>query len=172
MVTRMQQRRDTTANWAASNPILRVGEMGYDTDVDRFKIGDGITAWLSLPFLLDAELTAAQAAADAAETAASTAASDAASAATAAVQDQVDAAEGYADDAATSAAAAAAVGTTNDTIIAGRINDPASATALALTASYVRFLDQNGDPLPPGSVTTIFVNTTTGEIDDIVFEEA
>lgn len=39
-------------------------------------------------------------------------------------------------------------------------------------AAYVRFLDQNGDPLPAGSVTTIFVNTVTGDIDDIVFEEA
>lgn len=34
-------------------------------------------------------------------------------------------------------AAAEAVGNTNDTIIAGRINDPASATASALTASYL-----------------------------------
>ncbi|CAI9417443.1 right-handed parallel beta-helix repeat-containing protein [Nocardioides sp. T2.26MG-1] len=35
-------------------------------------------------------------------------------------------------------AAVEAVGTTNDTIIAGRINDPASATAGALSASYVQ----------------------------------
>jgi hypothetical protein len=42
----------------------------------------------------------------------------------------------------------------------------------ALDAAYVRFLDQNGDPLPAGSVTTIFVNTVTGDIDDIIFEEA
>jgi hypothetical protein len=41
-----------------------------------------------------------------------------------------------------------------------------------LAAAFVRFVDQNGDPLPPGSVTTIVVNTTNGEIDDIVFEEA
>lgn len=41
----------------------------------------------------------------------------------------------YAADAADSAAAAAAVGTTNDTVIAGRINDPASATTAALSAS-------------------------------------
>ena len=42
----------------------------------------------------------------------------------------------------------------------------------ALSASYVRFLDQNGDPLPAGSITTITVNTVTGEIDDITFTEA
>ena len=40
-----------------------------------------------------------------------------------------------------------------------------------LSATYVRFVDQNGDPLPPGSLTTIHVNTTTGQIDDITFEE-
>lgn len=31
---------------------------------------------------------------------------------------------------------------------------------------------RTGDPLPAGSLTTIFVNTVTGDIDDIVFEEA
>lgn len=37
---------------------------------------------------------------------------------------------------------------------------------------YVRFVDQNGNPLPAGSITTIIINTTTGEIDDITFEVA
>ena len=41
-----------------------------------------------------------------------------------------------------------------------------------LSATFVRFLDENGDPLPPGSLVTITVNTTTGDIDDITFEEA
>lgn len=41
----------------------------------------------------------------------------------------------------------------------------------ALDGNYVRFVDQNGDPLPAGSVTTIHVNTVTGEIDDITFDE-
>ena len=41
-----------------------------------------------------------------------------------------------------------------------------------LASAYVRFVDQNGDPLPPGSLTTIHVNTITGEVDDITFEEA
>ncbi|WP_415395211.1 hypothetical protein ACMTN4_07525 [Rhodococcus globerulus] len=36
--------------------------------------------------------------------------------------------------------------------------------------TYVRFVDQNGDPLPDGAVTTIHVNTTNGGIDDITFE--
>lgn len=41
-----------------------------------------------------------------------------------------------------------------------------------LTSAFVRFVDQNGDPLPVGSLTTIHVNTVTGDIDDITFEEA
>lgn len=47
-----------------------------------------------------------------------------------------------------------------------------SGFAAALSATYVRFVDQDGDPLPPGSLTTIHVNTATGQIDDITFEEA
>ncbi|QRZ05879.1 hypothetical protein [Mycolicibacterium austroafricanum] len=43
---------------------------------------------------------------------------------------------------------------------------------LDFTNYYVRFVDQNGDPLPVGSLTTIHVNTLTGEIDDITFEGA
>ncbi|AUX81863.1 hypothetical protein FDJ33_gp26 [Gordonia phage Brandonk123] len=40
-------------------------------------------------------------------------------------------------------------------------------TKAAADAAYVRFVDQNGDPLPPGSVTTIVINTSAGEVDDI-----
>ncbi|KLN67607.1 hypothetical protein ABM90_31195 [Rhodococcus erythropolis] len=43
-------------------------------------------------------------------------------------------------------------------------------TRTALDATFVRFVDQNGDPLPAGSLTTIHVNTVTGDIDDITFE--
>ena len=53
-----------------------------------------------------------------------------------------------------------------------QINTPGSDVATALSALYVRFLDQNGDPLPPGSLTTIVINTVTGQIDDITFEES
>lgn len=66
---RMQQRRDTTANWTTANPVLREGEWGLDLDEQRFKVGDGVTAWADLNFLLDAEVAAAVAAAAAAEAA-------------------------------------------------------------------------------------------------------
>ena len=45
----MQQRRDTAANWAASNPVLLEGELGIVTDdPNLYKIGDGVTAWNDL----------------------------------------------------------------------------------------------------------------------------
>jgi len=46
-------RRDLAANWAAANPILAQGEMGFEIDVEPFpsKVGDGITPWNSLPYL-------------------------------------------------------------------------------------------------------------------------
>lgn len=43
-------RRGTTAEWAEVNPILRSAEIGVAVDTNSFKIGDGITRWLGLPF--------------------------------------------------------------------------------------------------------------------------
>ena len=40
----MQQRRDTAANWTSANPTLLSGELGYETDTGKFKIGDASTA--------------------------------------------------------------------------------------------------------------------------------
>ena len=65
-LSRMQQRRDSSADWSASNPVLRAGEIGWDTDLQRMKIGDGTTAWDSLAFVNLTEgdaIAAAQAAA-------------------------------------------------------------------------------------------------------------
>jgi hypothetical protein len=50
----IQLRRDTLANWTSVNPILAEGEIGYVLDGasgEVIKIGDGITAFLSLPYL-------------------------------------------------------------------------------------------------------------------------
>lgn len=48
---RMQQRRDTAANWTSANPILAAGELGVETDTSRFKVGNGSTAWSSLAYV-------------------------------------------------------------------------------------------------------------------------
>lgn len=47
---RMQQRRGTAAEWTAANPILQAGELGYETDTEKFKIGNGTTAWNDLDY--------------------------------------------------------------------------------------------------------------------------
>ena len=48
MATRMQQRRGTAAQWTAANPVLAAGEIGFETDTNKFKIGDGVNAWNTL----------------------------------------------------------------------------------------------------------------------------
>ncbi len=45
-----QNRRDTAANWTANNPILLSGQIGLETDTNKFKWGDGVTAWNSLSY--------------------------------------------------------------------------------------------------------------------------
>jgi hypothetical protein len=58
-------RHDDTAGWAAEDPILSLGEEGIDVDTGTRKVGDGVTAWSSLPDRLGDEADA-RAAADAA----------------------------------------------------------------------------------------------------------
>jgi hypothetical protein len=47
---RIQVRRDTTAGWSTSNPVLAEGEYGLETDSLRFKVGDGIRNYVNLPY--------------------------------------------------------------------------------------------------------------------------
>ena len=54
MASIIQIRRDTASNWTTANPILALGEMGAETDTSKIKIGDGTTAWASVPYLIDA----------------------------------------------------------------------------------------------------------------------
>lgn len=48
MATLIQLRRGTHAEWERSNPVLAVGEAGYETDTEILKIGDGTTEYNSL----------------------------------------------------------------------------------------------------------------------------
>ena len=54
MATRMQQRRGTAAQWTTANPILAAGEIGFETDNNKFKIGDGVNHWADLSYFSDA----------------------------------------------------------------------------------------------------------------------
>ena len=54
MAVRLQVRRDTSTNWSTNNPILQVGEFGFDTTVNRFKVGiasNETSRWNVLPYL-------------------------------------------------------------------------------------------------------------------------
>lgn len=46
----LQFRRGTDAEWTGANPILASGEVGYETNTSKMKIGDGTTPWNSLPY--------------------------------------------------------------------------------------------------------------------------
>ena len=57
MATRMQQRRGTAAQWVSLNngdgPVLAAGEIGYELDTNKFKIGDGVNHWIDLEYFVD-----------------------------------------------------------------------------------------------------------------------
>ena len=49
--TRILLRNDVAAAWTAANPVLMKGEIGIETDTNKFKIGDGITTWSALSYV-------------------------------------------------------------------------------------------------------------------------
>jgi hypothetical protein len=61
MATRMQQRRGTAAQWISTNggagPVLNAGEIGWESDTNKFKIGDGTNNWTSLDYFSDINST-------------------------------------------------------------------------------------------------------------------
>jgi hypothetical protein len=52
VVTQIQIRRGTAAQWTSANPTLASGEWGYETDTNKAKIGNGSTAWNSLAYII------------------------------------------------------------------------------------------------------------------------
>jgi len=56
MATRIKLRRDTSANWLESNPILAQGETGFETDSRAMKLGDGTTRWKDLKYAVTGNL--------------------------------------------------------------------------------------------------------------------
>lgn len=63
METRIQIRRDTAANWDSNNPVLAIGEIGFDITNNQLRVGDGIKTWGQLS-LLEASGSAATTAYD------------------------------------------------------------------------------------------------------------
>ena len=58
MATRMQQRKGTAAQWTGANPVLNAGEIGWESDTNKFKIGDGTNHWADLDYFADINSTA------------------------------------------------------------------------------------------------------------------
>jgi hypothetical protein len=56
-------RRDTSTNWSSVNPILAAGEIAFETDTDKIKVGDGSSTWSQLDYASGAG-TAAEITAD------------------------------------------------------------------------------------------------------------
>ena len=57
MATRMQQRKGTAEQWISTNsgngPVLNPGEIGFEIDTNKFKIGDGVSHWVDLNYFTD-----------------------------------------------------------------------------------------------------------------------
>jgi hypothetical protein len=50
MPVQIQYRRGTAADWTTHDPVLALGEPGYETDTGKFKVGDGSAVWSALPY--------------------------------------------------------------------------------------------------------------------------
>lgn len=51
----IQIRRGTSTQWNTTNPVLADGELGFETDTRKGKLGNGVTAWNSLPYSFTGE---------------------------------------------------------------------------------------------------------------------
>ena len=50
MAVQIQLRRGTAAQWTAGATILAMGEPGVEVDTGKFKIGNGTSTWIVLPY--------------------------------------------------------------------------------------------------------------------------
>jgi hypothetical protein len=48
--TRIVNRRGLASEWSSVNPILASGEIGFEADTTKFKIGNGASNWGALPY--------------------------------------------------------------------------------------------------------------------------
>lgn len=48
----IKHRRGTASQWAAADPIVNQGEIGFETDTGRFKFGDGVKTWTELEYFI------------------------------------------------------------------------------------------------------------------------
>ena len=58
MSSRILLRRGTSADWLLVNPVLAVGEPGFEVDTGKLKFGDGVTTWTLLSYFSGASTQA------------------------------------------------------------------------------------------------------------------
>lgn len=46
----INHRTGTAAEWTAVNPVLEKGELGYESDTHKMKLGDGTSRWAALSY--------------------------------------------------------------------------------------------------------------------------
>jgi hypothetical protein len=51
----IQIRRGLASQWTSTNPVLADGELGFETDTKKGKLGNGVTAWNSLTYSFTGE---------------------------------------------------------------------------------------------------------------------
>jgi hypothetical protein len=55
----IQVKRGTASAWTSANTVLTAGEIGFESDTKKMKVGDGSTAWTSLAYTgTDGDITA------------------------------------------------------------------------------------------------------------------
>lgn len=50
MAAVIQVKRGSASSWTSANTVLAAGEIGFETDTKKMKVGDGSTAWTSLAY--------------------------------------------------------------------------------------------------------------------------
>ena len=50
-IYKIRVRRDTSGRWTFVNPVLGIGEVGFETNTRKLKVGDGTTPWNSLSYV-------------------------------------------------------------------------------------------------------------------------
>jgi hypothetical protein len=57
VVTQIQVRRGLASQWTSTNPVLAAGEIGFETDTNLMKCGNGSTAYNSLGYIGAGDIT-------------------------------------------------------------------------------------------------------------------
>lgn len=54
--TRQKQKYDTSTNWTTNNIVLLAGEIGIESDTNKFKVGNGTSTWNELDYTGGSEI--------------------------------------------------------------------------------------------------------------------